>query len=301
MRNTKYIGKYMYGGQEVEGACEALIDEETFNKVQEMLDSRSHGKNAKKVRLDYLLHGKAFCGHCGTKLVGDAGTSKTGKYHAYYACGKRKKHHTCDKKNEKKDFLEWYVVEQTIEYVLSPARIDNIAASVVAAYENEFNDKRIKDFERQVKKIDAEVEKLVDLIVAMPKEAAPKLGEKIAILEMQKNDINKELATLRIANSRQLTKGEIVKWLKSFCRGDLLDFDFQKRIIDLLINSIYLYDDRIVIYYNVKSGKQISYIEMCDDMEGLTPLGDSNVDDVGSGVEFEQRMPLSGQTALSMR
>jgi DNA invertase Pin-like site-specific DNA recombinase len=178
LKNTKYIGKYVFGGTEVPGACDALIDEKTFNKVQEMLYSKSHGKNTKRVRQDYLLHGKAFCGHCGSPLVGDAGTSRHGNVYFYYACGKRKKHHTCDKRNEKKDFLEWYVVEQTIEYVLTPERIEDIAARVVAEYDNNFNDTRINDLERRVKKIDAEVDKLVDMMIELPKKSALKIGEK---------------------------------------------------------------------------------------------------------------------------
>ena len=38
-RNKKYIGKYIYDGQEVVGGCEALISEEVFNAVQNRLDA----------------------------------------------------------------------------------------------------------------------------------------------------------------------------------------------------------------------------------------------------------------------
>ena len=34
----------------------------------------------------------------------------------------------------------------------------------------------------------------------------------------------------------------------------------------MLVNSVYVYDDKIVIYYNVKEGKQISYIDACNDV-----------------------------------
>ena len=44
----------------------------------------------------------------------------------------------------------------------------------------------------------------------------------------------------------------------------MLDEDFQRRIIDVFINSVYVYDDKIVIYYNIKDGKQVSYIEMLE-------------------------------------
>jgi hypothetical protein len=222
------------------------------------------------------LHGKAFCGHCGATLVGDAGTSKTGAVHHYYSCAKRKKYHTCDKKNEKKAFLEWYIVEQTVEYVLTPERIKHIAASIVKEYDNEFNDKRIKELERRYKKLDTESNAAVDASLNAPEKVRPKYFEKIEILEAQKADIQKDLATIRIASKRRLTEKEITAWLKSFCKGDLLDEAYQRRIIDLFVNAVYLYDDKTVIYYNIKGGKQVSYIEMCDDMEGLTPLDNAD-------------------------
>jgi len=278
LRNRKYIGDYVYGGEKVEGACDTLIDEHVFNKVQELLDGRSHGKNAKTVRQEYLLHGKAYCGHCGTRLVGDGGTSKTGAVHYYYGCGKRKRSKSCDKKNEKKDFLEWYITEQTVEYVLKPGCMEEIAAGVVRSYDNEFNDNQIKELEKQIKKIDVEVDALVDSIVEMPKKARPKIGEKIEILETQKADIELNLVTLRIASARRLTEEEIVTYLKSYCRGDLLDIDYQRRIIDLFIHKIYVYDDKVVIYYNLPGGGQVSFIEVSEEMEGLAPLDENAVD-----------------------
>ena len=188
------------------------------------------------------------------------------------------RHKKCDKKNEKKDFLEWYVTEQTVEYVLAPGRMESIAAGVVTSYDNEFNDKKIKGLERDIKKIDVEVDKLIDSIITMPKKAHAKIGERIEILETQKADIELNLVTLRIANGRRLTKEEIIKYFKSFCNGDLLDVDYQRRVINLFVNAVYLYDDKMVIYYNLPGGGQVSYIEMCDDMENLTPIEENPLD-----------------------
>ena len=43
--------------------------------------------------------------------------------------------------------------------------------------------------------------------------------------------------------------------------------EFRKRIIDVFINSVYLYDEKVVIFYNIKEGKQISYIEMIESLD----------------------------------
>lgn len=266
LRNPKYIGKFIYDGQEVAGACEPLIDEDTFYTVQNRLDSVAHAPAAGKAKQEYLLQGKAFCGHCGSPLVGESGRGRHGGHYYYYACAKKKKSHTCPKKNEKKGFLEWFVVEQTVEYVLTPERIDYIAARIVAKYDEEFNDKQIKELQRQAAKLEKEISAAVDASLTAPEKVRPRYYEKIETLETQKADIEMDLATLKIAAGHRYTKEQIAEWLKTFCNGDKLDIEFQKRIIDVLVNSVYVYDDKIVIYYNVKDGKQISYIDACNDI-----------------------------------
>jgi len=289
LRNTKYIGKYMYNGEEVVGACPALIDEKTFYTVQDKLTAKSHAPASKKARQDYLLQGKAYCGICGTRLVGDVGTSKTGDKHYYYACGKRKKSKGCKKLNEKKGFLEWYVVEQTVEYVLTPERIGYIAARVVAAYDNDFNAGKIRDFERRLLKLDGDIEKAVDATLeAESKKARARFYEKIEQMETQKADIELDLSRLRIASGIKYTEEQVAAWLKTFCRGDLLDEEYQRRIIDVFINSVYVYDDKIVIYYNIKDGKQISYIEMLESSE--EPGGEDDAGE-GDGVRISNATP----------
>lgn len=187
-------------------------------------------------------------------------------YH-YYACGKRKKEHTCAKKNEKKDFIEWYVVEQTVEYVLTPDRMDYIAAALVAQYEKDFGDNRIKDYEKQLERINGEIRSLVDTLAVCPPSARQPIFDKMELLDVQKTDLEIDIAKLRVAARVQLTEEQIKVWLKQFCKGDLDDMEFRERIIDVFINSVYLYDDKTVIYYNIEGGKQVSYMEMLDSTE----------------------------------
>ena len=289
LRNKKYIGIYMYNGEESPGACPAIIDEKTFYAVQDKLTAKAHSPASRKARLVYLLQGKAYCGLCGTRLVGDAGTSKQGNVYHYYACGNRKRRQGCKKMNEKKGFLEWYVVEQTIEYVLLPERMKFIATKVVAAYDDEFSTSRIKEMEGRIMRLDGDINKAVDATLEAPSEKArARFYEKIESLELQKADIELDLSRLRIANGIRYNEEQIMAWLKTFCKGDPLDVDFQRRIIDVFINSVYVYDDKIVIYYNVKDGKQVSYMEMLESSEEPPDGGDP---DTCNGFGFETPLP----------
>lgn len=291
LKNKKYIGVYTHGGQDVAGGCEALIDEKTFLKVQEQLSKRKHAPAASKAVIEYLLQGKLYCGYCGFNMFGDSGRGRNGSTYRYYACRRRKKERDCKKKNEKKDFIEWYVVEQTVEYVLTPERIEYIASELVAQYKKDCGIDRIKAYEKQLDRIKAEISRLVDTLAVCPAAARQPIFDKMEQLDAEKQEAELDLSKLRISAKIQISKEHIADWLKQFCNGDALDVDFQKRIIDTFINSVYLYDDKVIIYYNIEGGKQVSYIDMIDSTEE-PPFSD---DAPGSSGGSDLKRPAQGR------
>ena len=94
-----------------------IIDDETFEKVQKMLDTKKRLAGKCKAVVEYYLTGKVFCLHCGASMFGVSGTNGSGEKRCYYWCKNRAKHKTCNKKNEKKDELENAVIDDVIEFV----------------------------------------------------------------------------------------------------------------------------------------------------------------------------------------
>lgn len=263
LRNTKYIGKQTYDGEEVAGGCPAIIDEETFERAQKRLETNKRAPARAKSDERYHLFGKAFCGLCGANLVGESGRGKMGVLYHYYNCINKKRFRSCCKRNERKDFLEWYVVEQTCEYVLTPARIGIIAKSIVDKYDDEFSDSRVVALEKRIARLDREIQKgLQAILQAGSASVQARLEELIEAKDAEKADMELDLARLRIATDIRYTEDQIKAWLRKFCEGDPLDPAFRRKIIDVFINSIYLYDDKLVVFYNVHGGRQVSYMEM---------------------------------------
>lgn len=262
LRNPAYIGKAMRNGEVVEGLAEPLIDEKTFDAVQERLKMTARAPAAAKSREDYILRGKAFCGHCGAPMVGESGKGRNGQVFRYYACATRKKFHSCDKINEKKAFAEGYVIDQTLEYVLTPDRTEAIARAVVEEYNKEFSSQQIEEMEREIAQIDRELDKLVESIIALPKAALPAISAKMEKLGVQKEDLQQELTKLRIAHGIKLTEEQVIAWMRQFCKGDPDDPVFRQRLVDVFINSVYFYDTRVIIFYNIRGGKQVSYVDI---------------------------------------
>lgn len=292
LRNQKYSGVYTYAGEiEVEGGCPAIVDKATFAKAQDVAARTRRAPARAKAQEEYLLAGKVFCGYCGAPMIGESGRGKGGITYHYYTCANRKKSHTCHKHNEKKHFLEGYAVDQAVEYILDPRRIDMIAERVVQEYQKEFNASGIPALESELRGVDRDIEGLVESLIKTSSPTAIKLiNDKLAALEARKAAISDEIAGLKIASSVAITEDDVIRWLRSFCKGDSADYEFRKQIIDVLINSIYVFDDKIVFFFNVQGGKQVSFVDMLD------VLPPETCSDFGcSGVPYGQRSKFGTQ------
>ncbi len=284
--NKKYIGIFTFDGISVEGGCPALIDQETFDKVQEQVARHRMEGGKNKATAEYLLSGKLFCGYCGCTIVGCSsyGSRKGGKIFSYYQCSNRRKGLGCSKAHEKKEFLEYFVVEQTVKYVLTPSRMNYIAEGVVNEYNKDFDSSKMKELEKRIAKLDRDLNKFVDLLLSAPKSSHPKIYEKMENTQAMKDDFEVELSKLRIATKIRYTKAEIVSWLKMFCKGDLNYVVFRKRIIDTFVNCVYAYDDRIIVFYNIRGCKNVSPADMFSTANSIparneqpTAFGEKNI------------------------
>ena len=124
---------------------------------------------------------------------------------------------------------------------------------MVTEYNKEFSTSRVDDIERAISKLDAELEKLVDALIDAPKALHPKLYARMEQLEHQKAEFEADAAKMRIAMGLRLTESEVISWLNTFRAGDPADPSFRRRLIDAFINCVYVYDDRIIVFYNIRS------------------------------------------------
>lgn len=272
LTNEVYLGTFHYDGAVMENFCEPLIDQRTFAQAQEQVKRHARAPAAAKAPVAYLLQGKAFCGHCGARLVGESGRSRTGAVHHYYACATKKRQHTCTKSNEKKDPLELFVTSQAVAYISDSRHARAIAQAVAEEYKKEFGDDRISEMERALAKLNRELDGLVESIAETPKSARPRIYARMELLEAQRIDLEGDIAKLRVAHGIQIGEREILAWLSIFADGDVRDPDFQRRAISSLINSVYVYDDRCTIFFNVRGTEsQVPF----DSLTAAFPSSDS--------------------------
>lgn len=283
LSNERYVGTYRYLDDIViEDAFPAIISKELKQQVRARLAANAKAPGHAKAKTEYLLHGKLFCGLCGAPMVGECGRSSSGAVHYYYSCAARKKQHTCKKRNERKDELEQYIVEYIGTHVLTDEWIGAAADRVVAEYARSYDASGIKPLERQIREADKELDALVDTLIKTTAAAAiAKINERIEAVEARKRSLEDELATLRIASRVEIRKPDIVAWISQFRSGDPADLDYRKKVIELFVNSIYIYDDKIKMFFNARDSTQITYPEMLalDEPPG-SDLSASGVPDV---------------------
>ena len=58
-------------------------------------------------------------------------------------------------------------------------------------------------------------------------------------------------ASLELEQGLPVTKESILVFISEFTNGNLQDKAFQKTLIDNLISTVYVYDDRSVVYFSV--------------------------------------------------
>lgn len=260
LTNPKYTGVYYFGNRLCDKTYPPIIDMQTFEAVQKRLESNKYFSGANSAKEPYLLTGKLWCGHCGAPMVADGGTGKLGKKYHYYAC-KNKKHHKCNKKHEKKGFVEWYAVEQTVNYLNDPRRVSIIADDVIKYYESRTSSTEIKRLQAEKIKVQKEIDNAVNAMVNTSSAATQKiLDKKIAELSALLDDLSLHQSKLELERGLKITKQDIIVFVAEFIKGDLLDKDFQKRIIDNLVNAFYVYDEYVVLYFNIKGGKETAFI-----------------------------------------
>lgn len=252
LSNRAYIGEYRYGDIVTPGGMPRIIDDDLFERVQARRGT-SQGKTARRstsTDVDFLLTGKCFCGCCKGSMRGTCGTGKSGRRFYYYAChNKIYKHVACNKKNVNKDWLEGEVVRLTAEYILNDDVIDYIADKVIEVQAADLADKSmLRYYENELKDTQRALNNLVKaiedgLVTSTTKARLFELEERKAALEIQ---IEKEKIQYPA-----LDKMQIVYFLHRFKGGAVDDKDYQRQIIDLFVNKVIVYEDKIIITYNI--------------------------------------------------
>ena len=252
LKNKKYIGIYHWGNEDVEGVIPPILDRATFDKVQEIVESRKHKGTRKRVDA-YLLTGRMTCGLCGAPYVGKSGTSHTGDAYAYYCCSTRAHRKTCKGKNYRQDKLEEWLAIETLKALNNPETIHQLAAQIIKLQEEAAAepDPLIDNLEAELKDYTKRLNNSIKAIEAGV--ISETISQNISDYENKIKALERDLSRAKLKRQPfTLTMDHIEFFLTSLLSGDSSDKKYRSQLIDTLIAGVVIYDDRIEVFYKYK-------------------------------------------------
>lgn len=257
LKNKTYCGYQRHNDQWIESLHDAIIDEETYNKAQDIFSEkkRRFEESGHKVGIEATstnLGGMLFCGRCGARYSKYRTGSKEFGYHLKYGCysrHKKVKHMikdpNCRNKNYDMAELDNIIFDQIRKLAIDPEYIhqlkkDHLQTDI---------DQKIHVIESQIKQINNQLSRFMDLY-GLEKYSLEELDEKTTPLQTQRMKLKKELQQLQKDNQK-MPEEEVIKIVSSFDEvleaGDLHE---TRSVIEALINRIDIDGDDITIHWN---------------------------------------------------
>lgn len=280
LQNKRYIGVYTYKGTETPDGLPRIISDELFNKVAVIMEKNRKAPARSKAKVEYLLTTKLFCGYCKEMMTGFSGTGKQGKVYRYYICNgaKQKK---CHKKNVNKEYIENLVVSECRK-LLTTTNIDKIAKEVTSICETEKDTSNLKYLKKQLTENERKHNNAVNAVMECDIDSVRKtFYAQIATLEEQHKEIEKQIA-IEETTLPSMTVPKIKFFLSSLKKGNINDMKYRRALINIFVNQIYLFDDKITLIFN--SGDMpvtINDVLLSEIQENMVKTEDLFLDGVG--------------------
>lgn len=241
--NEKYAGICRYDGQVFTNIYPQIIPDSLFSLVKNKLVSNKYGKHPPDV--SYLLKNKLICGYCEKPVQSEAGTSHNGAVMRYYKCsGKKREFMSCELRPIRKEELEKMVLDTTYE-ALEEDQISKIADGILEAYKKQEEDQTgTRILEQELRNTERGIQNLLKALENGIVTDSTK--ERLEQLEKRKGELLEKLHIERTREKLRITKEEIVKYLSTAIRKG------PRLLVDLLIQKVVLWNDRIEIFYRHK-------------------------------------------------
>ena len=271
LRNKRYIGTYIYKDKEVPNGMPRILDDELFERVQGILDRNKKAPARSRGTEEYLLTTKLFCGHCREMMTGYGGTGKSGKMYRYYSCNNAKKK-KCDKKIVSKEAIEDRVILECRK-LLTDKNIERIAIATEQACKADYDSSVTKRIQKSISDADVAIENLWKALESG--QSVEMITERIENRTEEKKELEQQLA-IEIGKQVIYTAPQITAFLNSLRKGGLKDENSRRGLINIFLNSVYLWDDKLTLILNGDERRHTIDNIMLDEIEDYFDNGTTN-------------------------
>ena len=262
LRNRRYLGIYIYNGIETPGGMPRILDDDLFERVQDMLDKNLHVPARRRGEGEYLLTTKLFCGHCREMMTGYGGTSHSGEYYPYYAC-KKARRGKCDKRIIGKQKIEDRVIRACLD-LLTDDNIAFIAKCVAAEFGKDPDSLTVKSLRKAMREAETAIDNLWRMIETG--QSVDMLTERLEQRRAEKAELEKQLAA-ELNRKVYLSEPQVMAYLDYIRTMPLPDLEKRRAIINIFVHAVYLYDDHFTLIVNASTSPQKEKDIPLDDIE----------------------------------
>lgn len=268
----------------IKNGIPAIIPEEDFEKVQEILDGRRQIKHPEYMRT-YLLSGKIYCGNCSHAYTGNYdGAHKDREPYITYRCSSRYSKGRaggCKNKPVRCDDIEAFVLTKIADNVFNPQIVDKVMSKLEEYFKNKNskNAEEIKIMKKSLTKYSKQEENILNAISETDSDIVRKnLMSQLEKISTNKEQTEKALSELQGLEKAIVPKRPLLKQLfktakQQFINGTLKE---TKDIINIFVNKITVGQDIIELNINLipliafKPGLQDSVTITRKDLKGFS-------------------------------
>lgn len=274
LRNKAYVGIRVYrtneGLKETKAAWPAIVDDITFERVQEILTKNYRRKKPTKPnRYPYQLTSLIVCGVCGDRLCGKSAWGKRKKIPYYEHSWTSKiqnalpeKVYTC-KPHRIPGTIAENIVWREVEAVLTNSRVaEDLILEAKAIHAKFDNSNEIDRVKNKIYGVTAQIDALTERLSQLPMEiSAEPIYKQMKKLELQKQDLEAKHYEMKNHGATQdlpvsLSKyEEFLKAITTWNKNETPTPEQKQKVIEKLVDKIEIYPDEIKISFVMGSSK----------------------------------------------
>ena len=193
---------------------------------------------------------KDYAEHNGIAIVGTyIDRAYSAKTDDRYKCGraKRRGKEHCDLRAIRKEPLERFVADTALNVIFNHEIIDHLADLILEAQAKE--NTRLPALRSQLRDVE---KRLANLLEAIEQGIlTPTTKQRLDELEARQDTLKANILEEELQRPA-LSREQILFWFERFRQGDANSPVYQRQIIDNFVNSVYIFEDRVVLNFNFK-------------------------------------------------
>ncbi|MCL6549133.1 MAG: recombinase family protein [Alicyclobacillus sp.] len=244
----------------IPGGVPAIVDRETFDRVQEKMEKNKRGPGAYKAKDVYLLSGLIFCGECARDGVeyAMAGNPHVGgrnkARYVSYRCGNRDRtNQPCGNTEIRREYVEGFVLRELERRIFNEANIPALVRRL-----NEHLRKSEAEDRHELRRAQAELAKvdrqLANIVAAVSNgHAFQSLLDQMAELEARKAVLETRIRELDGKRHDLVVTEDSLRGLFAMFREAVRGKNVPeiKRFVDSYVQKVVVYRDRVEVTFRV--------------------------------------------------